>query len=67
MQRPGNQATWFQLFLRYLGNNPNVGWSFFALNGSNSNDHAAWNGITDPHWSTTASAKLQSNLARVQG
>jgi endoglucanase len=67
VQRPGNQATWFQYFLRYLRDNPNVGWSFFALNGSNSNDHAAWNGITDPHWSTTASAKLQSYLAGVQG
>lgn len=67
VQRPGNQATWFQLFLRYLGDHPNIGWSFFALNGSNSKDHAAWNGITDPHWSTTASTKLQSNLERVQG
>ena len=66
VQQPGNQATWFQYFLRYLRDNPNIGWSFFALNGSNSNDHAARNGVTDPHWSTTASAKLQSYLARIQ-
>jgi endoglucanase len=67
VQRPGNQATWFQFFLHYLRDNPNVGWSFFALNGSNSNDHAAFNGVTNPHWSTTASSKLQSYLAGVQG
>jgi endoglucanase len=67
VQQPGNQATWFQFFLHYLRDNPNVGWSFFALNGSNSNDHAAFNGVTNPHWSTTANSKLQSYLAGVQG
>lgn len=66
IQQPGNQATWFQLLLRYLGDNPNVGWAFFALNGSNSNDHAAWNGITNPRWSAPAGTRLQANLARIQ-
>ncbi|HEX6507621.1 MAG TPA: cellulase family glycosylhydrolase [Chloroflexota bacterium] len=67
IQEPGNQATWFHLFLRYLGDNPNVGWSFFALNGSNSKDHAAWNGITDPTWSKTANSSLQADLESIQG
>jgi hypothetical protein len=29
-QKPGNQATWFHLLLRYLADHPDVGWSFRA-------------------------------------
>jgi hypothetical protein len=67
VQEPGNQATWFHLFLRYLGDNPDVGWSFFALNGTNSKDHTAADGLTDPTWQTTANSALQADLAKIQG
>jgi endoglucanase len=67
VQRTGNQAAWFHLLLRYLHDNPNVGWSFFALNGSNSNDHAAKNGLLNADWSAPANPALIRDLQSVQG
>jgi endoglucanase len=66
-QRPGNQAQWFHLLLRYLDDHPNVGWSFYALNGTNSNDHLANNGLLNGRWNGVANAKLQADLQSIQG
>ena len=64
--KQGNQAQWFHLFLRFLQAHSNVGWSFFALNGTNANDHAASNGLLNAHWDGVANAALQSDLSRIQ-
>lgn len=63
---PGNQATWFTYFLRYLKENNEVGWSFFALNGTNSNDHEAHNGLLNPHWDGPANERLVQDLQEIQ-
>jgi hypothetical protein len=63
---PGNQATWFNYFLRYLRDNPEVGWSFFALNGSNSNDHGAHNGLLNLQWDGPANDRLVHDLHGIQ-
>jgi endoglucanase len=65
-QRPGNQATWFHLLLRYLRDNPQIGWGFFALNGTNSNDHVTNNGLLNAKWNGVANARLQQDLASIQ-
>jgi endoglucanase len=65
-QRPGNQARWFHLFLRFMRSHPNVGWSFFALNGSNANDHAAHNGLLSPTWNAVANRRLVADLHSIQ-
>lgn len=64
--RQGNQAQWFHLLLRYLKEHPTVGWGFFALNGSNANDHAANNGLLTPHWDGVQNSNLQRDLAGIQ-
>lgn len=66
-QEEGNQAQWFHLLLRYLHDHPNIGWSFFALNGTNSNDHAAHNGLLKPTWDAVANEHLQADLQSIQG
>jgi len=66
VQRGDNQATWFHLLLRYLRDNPTIGWSFFALNGTNSNDNAANNGLLNPRWDGVANADLQRDLSTIQ-
>lgn len=65
-ERPGNQATWFHLFLRFLKEHPQIGWSFWALNGTNANDHRANNGLLNAHWDGIASPALQHDLAGIQ-
>ncbi|MGI8968240.1 MAG: glycoside hydrolase family 5 protein [Chloroflexota bacterium] len=65
-QRPGNQATWFHLLLRYLRDHPEIGWTFWALNGTNANDHAANNGLLNPQWNGLANGALQNDLTKIQ-
>jgi endoglucanase len=65
-QKEGNQAEWFHLLLRYLSDHPEIGWSFFALNGTNSNDHLANNGLLNGHWDGVANAALQKDLQSIQ-
>jgi endoglucanase len=65
-EAPGNQARWFHLLLRFLGDHPEVGWSFFALNGTNSNTHITNNGLLNPTWTDVSRHDLQADLARIQ-
>lgn len=65
--RPGNQAQWFHLLLQFLKDHPQVGWDFYALNGTNANDHAANNGLLSPQWNNVANEDLQNDLASIQG
>jgi endoglucanase len=66
-QEPGNQATWFHLLLRFLSDNKEVGWGFWALNGTNARNSATNNGILNPAWNGVANAALQADLASIQG
>ncbi len=65
-QKPGNQALWFHLLLRFLNQHRDIGWSFYALNGTNANDHTANNGLLNAHWNGVANKKLQADLAGIQ-
>jgi endoglucanase len=65
-QLSGNQATWLHLLLRYLKEHPEVGWSFYALNGTNANNSLADNGLLNGDWSKVSNPALQRNLAGVQ-
>jgi endoglucanase len=41
---PGSQGLWFRFFMRYLESHPQIGWSFWALNGTNPS------GVNDPNY-----------------
>lgn len=64
--RPGNQATWFTVLLRWLHRHPQVGWSFFALNGTNANRCATDNGLLNAQWNGVSNTALQRALAGAQ-
>lgn len=64
--RQGNQAQWFHFLLRFLREHPSLGWDFYALNGSNSNNGPANNGILAPSWDRVANQNLQNDLASIQ-
>lgn len=65
-REPGNQATWFQYFVHYLDQHEEIGWSFFALNGTNSKNHLANNGLLNPHWDGVSNEELQRTLQTIQ-
>jgi endoglucanase len=64
--KPGNQAQWLHFLLRFLKEHRNVGWDFFALNGTNANNSPAGNGLLAPTWDRVADQKLQNDLAGIQ-
>lgn len=63
--QPDNQAQWFHYLLRFLQQNPQVGWGFFALNGTNSNDSTANNGFLNGHWTGPANTALWHDLQTI--
>lgn len=66
LQKPDNQATWFHFLLRFLRSHPEVGWSFFTLSGTNSNDMPAHNGILNPNWDGISNPALVADLQTIQ-
>ena len=50
-KKPGSQGLWFQYMLEYLRTNPEIGWSYFPINGTNSINEASNNSILDQAWS----------------
>jgi endoglucanase len=60
---PGSQGAWFHLLLRFLRQHATVGWDFYTLNGTNSNNCATDNGLLTWGWNTLASPALQRALA----
>jgi endoglucanase len=59
---PGGQAAWFASIVRFLREHPALSWSFFALNGTNSNDCATDNGLLTWAWNNLRVPGLQSKL-----
>ncbi len=58
---PGSQGQWFQSLINFLGNNPNIQWSYWALNGEDSF------GLLDSNYDATpASALKEQLLASIQ-
>jgi endoglucanase len=65
-QGPGNQGRWFQLLLRFLQKHPAVGWSFYALNGTNANRCQTDNGLMNGTWNNVSNTLLETSLHSVQ-
>jgi beta-galactosidase GanA/aryl-phospho-beta-D-glucosidase BglC (GH1 family) len=48
--QPGSQGLWFSYFLRYLREHPEIGWSYWALNGTNPQGNDQGNYILKNDW-----------------
>jgi endoglucanase len=66
VQGKAPQARWLGDILEFLSKNPSVAWSFFALNGTNSNNCAVTNGLLNSTWNGLASLPLQRALMSAQ-
>jgi len=43
--KAGSEGQWFQIFIKYLQNNPEINWSYYPLNGTNEEDGQSNNSI----------------------
>ena len=61
---PGSQGWWFQVLARFLRNNPEVGWSYFPINGTNSDGEPSANSIL--YASGAADRNIMSTLRKME-
>ena len=52
----GSQGQWFQSLISYLGNNPSISWSYWALNGEDSF------GLLDSNYDATPASALKEQM-----
>jgi endoglucanase len=60
----GSQGWWFQFMASYLANNPEIGWSYYPINGTNSLDEASNNSILYRTWKTV-DKRIMSTLQTI--
>jgi endoglucanase len=60
--RRGSQGQWFQILVKYLKQNPEIGWSYFPINGTNAVDEPSTNSILNRHWNGVKLPLLMKTL-----
>lgn len=65
--KPGSQGMWFQMMIQYLQQNPEISWSYFPINGTNSLDQPSNNSILDPTWTRPELPALMQRLETIMG
>ena len=51
--RMDKQGEWFRVLIHFLKNNPEIGWSYYPINGTNSVDESSNDSILLRDWKTT--------------
>jgi len=64
--KKGTQGQWWRLFMKYLRSHPEIGWAFWAVNGTNSYNQPANNGILDRSWTNPSLPQLMQSLQTIQ-
>jgi aryl-phospho-beta-D-glucosidase BglC (GH1 family) len=64
--KPGSQGLWFSYFTRFLQENPEIGWSFWALNGSSPGGLPEPNYILRLDWHTVRLHQLLDALRDIE-
>jgi aryl-phospho-beta-D-glucosidase BglC (GH1 family) len=62
----GSQGQWFQIMLQFLRENPEVGWSYYPVNGTNWLNQREINGILKRDWASVKMAALVNALYTVE-
>jgi endoglucanase len=64
--RPGSQGLWFSYWMRYLQQHPEIGWSFWALNGTSHQGDPTHGYVLSADWSTVAAPRLVNDLRDIE-
>jgi endoglucanase len=61
----GSQGQWFQIIIKYLRQNPEIGWSYFPINGTNAADSPSTNSILNAKWNGVKLPLLMNTLKQI--
>jgi hypothetical protein len=61
-KKRGSQGLWFQWIVRFLKSNPNIGWGYFPINGTNGIDETSNNSVLDPTWTKPKLPSIMTSL-----
>jgi aryl-phospho-beta-D-glucosidase BglC (GH1 family) len=64
--KPGSQGQWFHILIQYLQKNPEIGWSYYPLNGTNVKDEESNNSILDKTWSKPRLPAIMTALKTIE-
>ena len=61
-KKRGSQGLWFQWIIKFLKSNPNIGWGYFPINGTNGIDEMSNNSVLDPTWTKPELPAIMTSL-----
>lgn len=65
-KKHGSQGQWFQIMMRFLKQNPEVGWSYYVVNGTNWLNEAETNSLLNRTWTGYSYKPLIKALRQVE-
>ena len=65
-KKKGSQGQWFQIIINYLKANPEIGWSYYPLNGTNSFDQPSNNSVLRKDWTRVKLKPLMEALTSIE-
>jgi hypothetical protein len=63
---PGSQGLWFSYLMRYLKEHPEIGWSYWALNGTSHLGDPTPDYLLKPNWKGIKSPLLVNTLHDIE-
>lgn len=63
---PGSQGLWFSYLMRYLKAHPEIGWSYWALNGTSHLGDPTVDYLLKPDWTSTTRPLLVNTLRDIE-
>ena len=63
---PGSQGLWFSFLMRYLKEHPEIGWSYWALNGTSHLGDPTHDYLLRADWATVRRAQLVNTLRDIE-
>jgi hypothetical protein len=64
---PGSTGLWFHFFMQYLKTYPQIGWAYWALNGTSRLGDPCPHNILKPDWYTVHLESLIKALKSIEG
>ncbi len=64
--KPGSQGLWFSFLMRFLRSHPEIGWSFWALNGTSHSGDPTPNYVLRPNWTSVRLPALIDTFRNIE-
>ena len=65
-KKAGSEGQWFQILIKFLQKNPEIGWCYYPLNGTNVLNETSSNSILNSRWTKPRLPSLMSALKSIE-